>query len=117
VQELMLATLGKKEGKCKFPKFFLMRNWEHLILWHGSSNVSSTGYGEHSHKEVKAFKLFTNNRPGQTTKQVSTSALEVGAFFDKLSFDHHNVCATIISVIGQHEVLVLEYFPVLDLTF
>ncbi|DBA97003.1 TPA: hypothetical protein ACH3X1_015286 [Trebouxia sp. C0004] len=58
------------------PKFFLERFWVHTIEMLGCANLSSTGYGESSHKELKAAFRFTNKHNShainaQTLKQVS----------------------------------------------
>ena len=43
-----------------FPKFFCMRFWSDTIQALGSSNLTSTGYGERAHADNKAFKHHTN---------------------------------------------------------
>ena len=42
-----------------FPKFFRMRFWSETNRALGSSNLTSTGYGERAHADVKAFKNQT----------------------------------------------------------
>lgn len=47
------------------PKFFLERFRVHTIEMLGCANLSSTGYGESSHNELKAAFCFTNKHNSQ----------------------------------------------------
>ena len=44
------------------PKFFLERFWVHTIKMLGCANLSSTGFGESSHKALKQAFRYTNKR-------------------------------------------------------
>ena len=55
-----------------FPKFYDMYKFEELIREFGSVPIASASYGERSHKDFKAAKLFTNNHKATLMSQVCT---------------------------------------------
>ena len=57
-----------------FRKFFLMRLFEETIAFFGSSNWTSTAYGESTHHSFKSHASFTNNRPQLVDAQVRGSS-------------------------------------------
>ena len=60
-----------------FPKYFLMQNFKTLIPSLGSTNLSTTGFGEKQHKHIKRHMSKSNKRPGQgvITGQVCSSCV------------------------------------------
>eukprot|EP00891_Asterochloris_glomerata_P001128 jgi/Astpho2/1128/fgenesh1_pg.00020_%23_24_t len=67
-QSLAVGLGGKSWA---FPKFYDMYKFEELICEFGSVPIASASYGERSHKDFKAAKLFTNNHKATLMSQIS----------------------------------------------
>ena len=69
----MLQRPIGRDKPLQFYKFYLMRSFEKLIPWLGSTNLSTTGFGEKQHRQVKKYKEMTNRcpEPGKITGQVT----------------------------------------------
>ena len=57
-------------GQWKQPKFFELGQWESCIMEIGSPDIVSSGWGERSHKDVKAAFKHTNKHNRTIQRQV-----------------------------------------------
>ena len=64
------AAVGLGDKSWAFPKFYDMFKFGELICEFGSVAIASASYGERSHKDFKAAKLFTNNHKATLMNQV-----------------------------------------------
>ena len=62
--------MGLGDKSWAFPKFYDMFKFGELIREFGSVAIASASYGERSHKDFKAAKLFTNNHKATLMNQV-----------------------------------------------